>query len=278
MHLDLVTKQVLAFLADYYLATKVWSSLSRNSGEVSIIKKMHKDIDVLGEYWDIVLSHLTGKQLNLSIKSYFVHQTPQVFFNGINPPTKKIEFGDLLYVYSETDPVTGQTEETALLLQAKMYSAKKSKVDNKNQLKLYSLWPEFQFHTKGIHTGVLKVDSFPNSHLGARYLFLKKPHTYYACTMNPHMALRPNMYDYFLTDDIVGMMDFSRGKRLAGDWGVAIRAIMNWAFTNGKVVNGIPRHRQMMYLQHRANLSGNKKSPFGGFWLMHIQTNGHRFD
>src|SRR5690606_30137779 len=100
-----------------------------------------------------------------SMSSEFIHLTPKVSYPAISSVGKSIEFGDLLYLYTETDS-RGSKRETALLLQAKVMG---NSVDQ-YQLDLYTMWPTFWLINNSGST--FDVVSSPRPHEGAKYLML----------------------------------------------------------------------------------------------------------
>ncbi|SIR68477.1 hypothetical protein SAMN05878482_10526 [Peribacillus simplex] len=240
------------------------------SGEVKMLDAMHRDISDLGTDWNNVLAS-TPTALKISMDSYFIHQTPKVSYTGIKKTS--IEFGDVLYLYTETDN-KNYKRETALLMQAKVYEDKK--VDA-HQLKLYTDWPTFWFQTQSIHASRFNVVTTPQPHLGGRYLLLddSTKNNEFASSVTPTPGLRANMHDNFIERELVGLLEFSHGRELLGDWGTAIKAAGNHVKVNGKIFNGASRSQPLLYALNNGSGSGtpNPNDPKKGFWFVHIQAN-----
>jgi hypothetical protein len=152
---------------------------------------------------------------------YFIHQTPKVAYTGIKKTS--IEFGDILYLYTETDN-KNYKKETALLLQTKVYSD--SKVDS-DQLTFYTDWPTFWFYSKDVHTARFNVESIPQPHPGGRYLFLddSNKNLEFASTGTPKPGMKANQFDDYLENELVGLLDFSKGRELKGDWVLQLKLL-----------------------------------------------------
>lgn len=268
----------LALAAQFYFQSELSRNFSTLKGEVDYIDRLHRKIHQLEYWWNYVLEvYLGNRKPTFSMQSYFIHKTPQVTFGGISK--KSVEFGDLLYVYNETQVNTTQLRQNAVLLQAKMRHNPKLDQD---QLSLYSHWPDFSFTNGSMSGRNYKIDTQPNSHLGARYLYLEKTIPMFrpfkwGMTANPRLGLHPHHCDYHFVWELIGLMDFSRGKELNGDWGDAIKEVINWV-----VHNNIPyTHRSQannrgasMLSMLSSNGTGTRVQPFEteepdkGFWLV----------
>ncbi|PGB25412.1 hypothetical protein [Bacillus toyonensis] len=245
------------------------NKLNGINGEVKMLDAMHRDINILGNYWNGILAS-TSSAFKFSIDSYFIHQTPKVSYTGIKKTS--IEFGDVLYLYTETDNKNNK-RENALLMQAKVYENKK--VDA-HQLTLYTDWPTFWFHTQNIHTSSFNVVSTPHPHLGGRYLLLddSAKNKEFASTVTPRQGMKANHQpDSYLERELVGLLEFSNGRELLGDWGTAIKAVENKVKANGKTFRGTLRRQPLFYtLNNKSETSPTPNSP-KGFWFVHIQAN-----
>lgn len=242
------------------------NKLNGLSGEVKMLDAMHRDISDLGIEWNKILAS-TPTALKITMDSYFIHQTPKVSYTGIKKTS--IEFGDVLYLYTETDN-KNYKRETALLMQAKVYEDKK--VDT-HQLTLYTDWPTFWFHTKNINTSCFNVVSTPQPHPGGRYLLLddstKNPD--FASTVTPTHGLKANIRDNYLERELVGLLQFSNGRELLGHWGTAIKSVENYVKANGKTFKGTLRGQPLLYaLNNGTETTPNPDDP-KGFWFVHIQ-------
>ncbi|PFA99863.1 hypothetical protein CN383_14135 [Priestia megaterium] len=250
-------KQDLEDVASCYFEGKLYSIAC---DEVKMLLAIHKNINNLEYHWNRILPPGGPK---ISMNAYFIHLTPQVLYSGLSG--KGIEFGDVLYLYTETDN-KNYTRETALLLQAKLYSHKK--VDEK-QLGLYTDWPNFWFKSRKVHTGNFNVVSTPSPHPGGRYLFLddsKRNQNFFASTGTPIPYMRANDLDNYLANELVGLLDFSNGKELKGDWEIAIKAVERKVKRTTKKFKGISRYLPILHL-----LRIDKKKNRKGFWFVHIQ-------
>lgn len=255
---EALTRETLLFLRD---------KLNGIRGEVNMLDAIHRDIGDLGTEWNKILASMPIT-FAVSMDSYFVHQTPKVSYTGIKKTS--IEFGDVLYLYTETDN-KNYKKETALLMQAKVYENKK--VDT-NQLALYTGWPTFWFHSHNINASRFNVVPTPHPHLGGRYLLLddstKNPK--FASTVTPTHGLKANMVDSYLERELVGLLEFFNGKELLGDWGTAIKAVEDYVKLNGKVFKGTLRGQPLLYtLNNGSGTTPNPSDP-KGFWLVHIQS------
>ncbi|MDK8643792.1 hypothetical protein [Niallia taxi] len=258
-----------ALIEDAFLFLQ--SKLYGISGEVKMLDAIHRDISDLGDEWNKILAS-TPASLKITIDSYFIHQTPKVSYTGIKKTC--IEFGDVLYLYTETDNKNNK-RETALLMQAKVYENKK--VDT-HQLKLYTDWPTFWFHTQSIHKSGFNVVSIPQPHPGGRYLLLADSgkNSDFASTVTPRNGLKANIHDNYLERELVGLLQFSNGRELLGDdWETAIKSIEKYVKVNGKTFKGTLRGQPLLYVLNNGtapnpNPNSNPDNP-KGFWFVHIQ-------
>ncbi|WP_145148521.1 hypothetical protein [Paenibacillus xylanexedens] len=271
MRLSNTVRARLKSIAFYYLGQK----LNRRQDEIIMLDEIHKDIKRLGRQWESTLINTTPHVLDLSIKSYFVHGTPMVSYAGIDPGKTQVEFGDVLYVYTETD-LKHKVRENAILYQAKKYSS--SSVDA-HQLKLYLNWPSFWFTKKAMSKKKYNVVTYPNPHPGARYLLLdnSSSNPYFASTMTPTPNLKANLYDGFLFNELVGLLDFTSGRELKGDWGEAIEEVKNDILINKKKFRKTLRNQPLLYLEGRDSTLFSDERDFTngdskGFWLVHIKS------
>ncbi|WP_239613464.1 hypothetical protein [Cohnella mopanensis] len=254
--------------------TFLGNQLNCSRNEVSMLESIHKDIHLLGNTWKNILANQHGLPVQLSISSYFIHQTPQVSYTGIQR-RKRIEFGDVLYIYKEMDKQQ-IIRENALLLQAKLWS--QNAVD-KAQLQLYLSWPTFWYTTANIHNKHFNVDSQPYAHPGARYLFLDNSHSnrHFASTGTPLHGLKANQHDAYLETDLVDLLQFKCGKELHGDWGEAIKALQKHVSERKPSYHRVSRENQLMYLETAATslFNPNEELNMGdsrGFWLVTIRS------
>lgn len=259
------------------------ANLDCKQDEILMLDAMHKNISDLGKVWEEILVEHTHDVLDFSMKSYFIHATPMVKYTGIDPSKKSVEFGDVLYIYTETD-LNNRVRENAILYQAKKFS--KSKVDS-DQLKLYLNWPSFWFIKKIMSKVHYNVVTFPQPHSGARYLLLDNSQInpgLFASTMTPIANLTADQSDGFLEEELVGLLDFTTGRKLENDWGAAIKEVKIDNLKNKKNFKGIKRNQPLLYLQSYDNnfLPPEKKedriSDFKGFWLIHIKSSLNSFD
>lgn len=245
------------------------NKLNGISGEINMLDAMHRDINDLGNDWNKILAS-TPSAFKFSINSYFIHQTPKVSYNGINKTS--IEFGDVLYLYTETDN-KNHKRENALLMQAKVYENKK--VDA-HQLTLYTDWPTFWFHTQNIHTSSFNVVSTPQPHLGGRYLLLddSTKNEDFASTVTPVQGMKANHQpDSYIERELVGLLDFSNGRELLGDWGTAIKAVEKKVRANKKTFRGTLRSKPLLYTLYNKSTTFQTPNSHKGFWFVHIQAN-----
>ncbi len=106
---------------------------------------------------------------DFSVSSVYCHQKPIVDI-GLD---KKTELGDILFVYADRKE-NGEKVLNSLLLQAKVLNHALLRIhkSDKNQLELYSKWPEFIYHRAGFLNGE-KRDVLPKTiNNGAQYLLI----------------------------------------------------------------------------------------------------------
>ncbi|ETT30707.1 hypothetical protein C161_27423 [Paenibacillus sp. FSL R5-192] len=266
MNLDYDSKISLLRITLGYLEKE----LDRKKNEVEMLKHMHQNISKLGADLESVL--ISNKlATKLTMNSYFIHATPKVTYDGISKKRPGgIEFGDVLYIYTEGDK-QNKIRENALLYQAKLFSS--SKVDE-HQLKLYTKWSPFSLLKEKNRKYVLNTNS--NPHPGARYLLLDTStlNTNFASTMTPEDNLRANRNDSYLEHDLVGLLDFSRGKELAGEWGEAINKVRDEIITNNLSKSGFVKNQSLSLVSEGQDNNLNeeimKNVDVKGFWLIHI--------
>lgn len=263
--------------------------LKGGKGEVSMLKNIHKDIANLGKELDMILQN-NSIGFNISICSNFIHQTPRVAYTNLK--TKKyIEFGDILYLYSEID--SGNIKrETALLMQAKVFEDKK--VDS-NQLALYETWPEFWYYPSQKYPDTFNLKLFSHPHDGGRYLLLDDSlnNSAFGATMTPEKNLKANQFDNYIENELVGLLEFKRGKMfLNDDWEKAIENLRKKVLLNKKQVAGVSRSQPFMYsMMNQSSLSNiNSSNNFldtdinndfdedsKGFWFIQITAKNKEF-
>lgn len=109
--------------------------------------------------------------LNFSLAAVFCHQTPKVHFTGIAKTS--CEVGDLLIVHIHSTPA-GAITRNALLYQAKMSAKQPYKLPNseKDQLKLYTDWPQFEYFQSPPLSGQRRDVTPKLPHTGAQYLLI----------------------------------------------------------------------------------------------------------
>ncbi|WP_339253544.1 hypothetical protein [Paenibacillus sp. FSL P2-0136] len=281
----------LALAAQHYFQRELRINFSTLKTEMDYIDRMHRRIEKLEFLWNNIMDmYLGNSRPIITMQSYFIHKTPQVTFDVISKK-KSIEFGDLLYVYNENQS-NGYQKQNALLLQAKMRDNHQLDPD---QLYLYSCWPDFSFTNSSMVNRKFTIDTQPNSHLGARYLYLEKTVSSFvpfrwAKTARPRPKLCEHNCDFHYLWELLGLMDFSRGKELDGDWGQAINEVVNWVkYNNVPYTNRTQGNRAAAMLSMLATNSSNgkninvqsfeSKEAKKGFWLVvvnadNIITNG----
>ncbi len=119
-----------------------------------------------------------------SMAAVFCHQTPKVNFRGMQKSS--CELGDLLIVHAHTTS-SGSTSRNALLYQAKISRNQPHIVaqSERDQLRLYTDWPEFGYVKSPPLTGQKRAVSPSQPHQGAQYLLIDgRP------LSNPHSSLR----------------------------------------------------------------------------------------
>jgi hypothetical protein len=247
-------------------------------GEVSMLKSIHENIKDLGKEMNTIIQN-NSLGFNLTISSNFVHQTPRVSYMNLTSKNY-IEFGDILYIYSEKDNAN-RKRETALLMQAKVFEDKK--VDS-DQLTLYETWPDFWYHPLQKYPKVFHLNLLSSPHDGGRYLLLDDSlnNQRFGATMTPEKNLKANQFDNYIENELVGLLEFSRGKMLLkDDWEKAIKELHRRILINKKFFSGVPRSQEFMYsLLSQTNSSpmdffdNDKNDDFKenskGFWLVHI--------
>ena len=266
MHLSSITKSYLEHMTQWYLST----CLSGKNSEVSMIYSMHKTIFILGHLWNKGLKK-EGKSFLTSMSSEFIHLTPKVSYNGISPKGKAIEFGDLLYLYTETDS-RGRERETALLLQAKVIG---NSVDQ-HQLALYTTWPTFWL----INNSASKFDvvSSPGPHEGAKYLMLSNSVgkvNGFSLIVDPIAKLKTTASGNEFSEELVSLLDFSRGRELKGDWKKAVDDVKAYIRGMKRKSSYLPRHRNIIFFNPETHMPFISNESFDsdlkGFWFVHIK-------
>ncbi|KDB08026.1 hypothetical protein LIG30_2825 [Burkholderia sp. lig30] len=108
-------------------------------------------VPLLEERWRKVLG---GKGIDVQVAGVFCHGHPQVEFDY---PNGRVELADLLVVHRHSE---GRSDATrAMLIQAKMSVDGTHKLDPKDpQLTLYTTWPNFEFVTGGLKTGLRQIN------------------------------------------------------------------------------------------------------------------------
>jgi hypothetical protein len=121
-------------------------------------------------YW-VLKSILAPSGVSVSMCAVFCHQKPEVAFTSFQKGT--CELGDVLFAYAHT-PKVGLCRRNALLCQAKA-SAKQPyhiHISEKNQLCLYSNWPDFEYQRSSNLTGQKRFVTPKAPHAGAQYLLI----------------------------------------------------------------------------------------------------------
>ncbi|HDR7736660.1 TPA: hypothetical protein QCX99_003886 [Bacillus thuringiensis] len=261
MKLSEKTRRALIGKASCYFQKKLYGL----SEEVPMLDAMHRDIRDLGIEWNKILAS-TQHPPKITMDSYFIHQTPMVSYTGIQKTS--IEFGDVLYLYTETDNITYK-KEMSILMQAKVFKNKKV---NPDQLKLYTDWPTFKFYTQNIHSANFNVVPTPQPHPGGRYLILddSSKNKVFASTVTPTQGMKANrQHDNLLGYELAGLLEFSNGRELLGDWGTGIKAVENYVKLNCKPFKGTSRSQPILKALNNGSVL-NSNDP-KGFWFIHIQ-------
>jgi len=109
--------------------------------------------------------------ISFSIAAVFCHQTPKLKYSGMRKSS--CELGDMLVVHVHRKR-SGDLQRNALLYQAKMSSKQPHRIQasGKDQLKLYTDWPDFQYHNSPPLTGERRSVSPKVPHTGAQYLLI----------------------------------------------------------------------------------------------------------
>jgi hypothetical protein len=106
-----------------------------------------------------------------SVVSVYCHQTPKVRFPDMHRGS--CELGDLLFVHVHTNEAHRATRN-ALLYQAKMSAEQPYRLplQERDQLKLYAEWPEFEYHNSGQLNGQRRAVRPRAAHAGAQYMLI----------------------------------------------------------------------------------------------------------
>jgi hypothetical protein len=122
-------------------------------------------------------SRLGAHGVSVSMASIFCHQLPQVTFDSHSRAS--CELGDILFAYIHT-PRSGQLVRNAMLFQAKATSNQPYRIRaaERDQLCLYSEWPDFTYTRSGFLTGQKRSVTPKTPNAGAQYLLLddRPPH------------------------------------------------------------------------------------------------------
>jgi|GEM_PF-4569065 len=198
---------------------------------------------------------MKGKPYLTSMSSEFIHKTPEVSYEDILPGKTKIEFGDLLYLYTETDS-KGCKKETALLLQAKVIG----KSVDKYQLDLYTKWSDFWLiNNPG---SKFTVVSTPKPHEGAKFLMLSKSIgkvNNFALIVDPKAKLKTTDPGIEFSEVLVDLLDFSKGRELKGHWKIAVNDVQKYIRNMKRKSSYSPRHRGMIFFEQNNNFSNTLK-------------------
>lgn len=256
--------------------------LKGGKGEVLMLKNIHKNIADLGKELNTIFQN-NSLGFNINICSDFVHQTPRVDYTNLNSK-EYIEFGDILYLYSEIDS-RNIKRETALLMQAKVFENKK--VDS-NQLTLYETWPEFWYYPLQKYPDIFNLNLSSLPHNGGRYLLLDDSlnNPEFGATMTPEKNLKANQFDNYIENELVGLLEFKRGKMfLSDDWERSIKNLQKRVLQNKKQIAGVSRSQPFMYSMMNqggssninftnsfldTDINNNFDEESKGFWLVHI--------
>ena len=129
-------------------------------------------VAALTEYFTADLAtilNLVFPKYDFTVSGVFCHQKPIVDIHE----TKKPELGDILFVYSETQP-DGSIQYNSLLLQAKITSQPVMRVPSGDlhQLKLYKEWPTFTYYRANFLNGQTRNIQPKAINDGAQYLLI----------------------------------------------------------------------------------------------------------
>jgi hypothetical protein len=122
----------------------------------------------LGSGWSQILNNFG---INFKVSGIYCHQTPKVQFDNMNKSS--CELGDLIWCFFHRDKF-GNTLRNAILFQAKCSSLQPLKInsDEKDQLDLYSKWPEFKYISSGKLNGQIRHVKPSAPRQGAQYLII----------------------------------------------------------------------------------------------------------
>jgi hypothetical protein len=109
--------------------------------------------------------------IETSIVSVYCHQTPKVVYR--NMLKGSCELGDILFVHVHSDQ-SGRKTHNALLYQAKMSAEQPYKMPHRerDQLKLYAEWPDFEYCNSGNLNGEKRMVRPKSAHSGAQYMLI----------------------------------------------------------------------------------------------------------
>lgn len=118
--------------------------------------------------YDALSAIFQRHKIAFSLAAVYCHQTPKVSFHGMKKKSS-CELGDMLLAHVHTTHA-GSCARNALLLQAKVSSQQPHKVcsSEKDQLQLYSNWPDFKYTTPPL-TGKKRSVVPKSAHAGAQY-------------------------------------------------------------------------------------------------------------
>lgn len=164
---------------------------------------------------------LSPHKVSVSISAVFCHQKPEVIFGS--HPTASCELGDILFAYVHT-PNVGPTKRNAILFQAKSTSHYPYiiKSREKEQLRLYTDWPDFEYVRSTSLTGNKRFVTPKAPHSGAQYMLIDErppldpltwlssfPGTYHVGCCMPDKSLRSHSH---LASELFSLFIFRTGR------------------------------------------------------------------
>ncbi len=193
-------------------------------------------------------------RVRIRIVGVFTHQSPKVGFAQIAGRT--CELADLLFAHFHIGP-TGRFQ-SAVLWQAKMNPGGGSHTlgaNDQDQLKLYTLWPEFTYTTPRTLAGKTRHVTPPRPHSGGQYLLIdpnpRPPIQDRATTAMPASLLNPMR---FAGTELIEMLRLNGGRSFAPshlrstDWSEVVWDLLQaswsraWTFQRGNMdPHRIPR-------------------------------------
>lgn len=110
-------------------------------------------------------------RIQIAVTGIYCHQTPKVSYRGMHG--KSCELGDLLWCHVHSD-VNRDVSRNAILYQAKKTSNQPYRIrgNEEDQLKLYTIWPEFTYVSSGTLNGQTRHVKPSAPRRGAQYLII----------------------------------------------------------------------------------------------------------